>query len=75
MLLHVSALECYLQATLFKDYNSLYVNHVVFLRYAVDVPSYLSIFCIAVVSVSYYVCFAYQALPCVPCTYNDHCMN
>jgi hypothetical protein len=44
MLLHVSALEGYLQATLYKDYNSLYAIHVVLLRYVVDCPSYLSIF-------------------------------
>jgi hypothetical protein len=43
MLLHVSALQGHLQATLFKDATSMYANHirVVFLRYAVDVPSYL----------------------------------
>jgi hypothetical protein len=44
MLLQVSALQGHLQATLFKDSNSLYVNHIVFLRYAVGVPSYLLIF-------------------------------
>jgi hypothetical protein len=41
MLLHISALEGHLQATLFKDSNSLYANHIEFLRYVVDVPSYL----------------------------------
>jgi hypothetical protein len=41
MSLHVSALQGHLQAKLFKDSNSLYANHVVFLSYAVDVPSYL----------------------------------
>jgi hypothetical protein len=40
MLLHVSALQGHLQATLIKDSNSLYANHIVFLRYVV-VPSYL----------------------------------
>jgi hypothetical protein len=41
MLLHVSALQSHLQATLFKDSHSLYTNYKVFLRYAVCVPSYL----------------------------------
>jgi hypothetical protein len=41
MLLHVSSLQGHLQATLFKDSNSLNANHIVFLRYAVDVSSYL----------------------------------
>jgi hypothetical protein len=40
MLLHVSVLLGHLQATLIKNSNSLYANHII-LRYVVDVPSYL----------------------------------
>jgi hypothetical protein len=40
MLLHVSALQSHLQATLYENSSSLYANHIVILRYAVDVPSY-----------------------------------
>jgi hypothetical protein len=32
-----SALQGHLKATLFKDSNSLYANHIEFLRYAIDV--------------------------------------
>jgi hypothetical protein len=41
MLLHVLELQGHLQATLYKDSDSLYANHAVFPRYPIDVPSYL----------------------------------
>jgi hypothetical protein len=41
MLLHVAELQGHLQAIFFKDSTSLHANHTVFLRYAVNVPSYL----------------------------------
>jgi hypothetical protein len=70
MLLHVSALQGHLQATLFKDSNSLYTNHIVFLRYAVDVPSYLFDLFELWLFLCHIRCVvfkcAYQALPCVP---------
>jgi hypothetical protein len=54
MLLRVSALQGHFQATLYKDSDSLYANHIIFLRYAVDVPTYLfDLFGIAAVSISY----------------------
>jgi hypothetical protein len=71
MLLHVSVLQGHLQATLFKDSNSLHANHVVFLRYAVDVPAYL----FDLFELRLFLCHircvvfrcAYRALPCVLC--------
>jgi hypothetical protein len=71
MLLHVSALQDHLQATLFKDSNSLHANHIVFLRYAVDVPTYrfdvfeLRLFLCHIRCVVFRC--AYGALLCVPC--------
>jgi hypothetical protein len=41
MLLHVSALQGHFQATLYENSNSLYANHIVYLRYVVDVPLFL----------------------------------
>jgi hypothetical protein len=50
----------------FKDFNLLYANHIIFLRYAVDVPSYL----FDISELRLFLCHircAYQALPCVRC--------
>jgi hypothetical protein len=66
MLLHVLELQGHLQATHYKDSNSLYANHTVFPRYAIDVPSYLFelVLCLRHVRCVVFHC-VYQALPCI----------